>query len=304
MPNAHAPAPRPLSPACLRDLGVQIDLLAKVTVDTGALRWLQVTPCASALRVHGRGVELLRVEETHSVPVLEVTNHSPWSVLLPSETVLRGGLQTRMVERSVVVPASASASVPVRCVERARWEEDGRGAQFSTGAQMSSTTRARLRRSPTGSDQRTVWREVDEDLERTQTTSVTSSYEAVQQRVGRATRATRARLGEPPAEANGALLLFQRGFGWLEVFPHRDGLVGAIDGLLAGFVDDGARAERTSTRRASTRIVDDVLDARLSCQVPPNGVGHPYSLEGALDRGHALFVEGRLAHLAACVGYQ
>ncbi len=282
-----------------------MDLLHKIGFAGGALRWLTVAPCDSDLLVHGhgRGVDLLTVEETNSVPVLDVTNPGARPVLLPSETVLRGGLQTRMVERSVVVPARASASVPVRCVERSRWHDDGRGAQFSTAPQMSSTTRGRLKRSPTGSDQRTVWREVDEDLERTQTMSATASYEAVQERVHRATSEVRARLGEPPEHANGALLLFPRGFGWLEVFPQRDGLVGALDGLISGFVDGGASGGEATSRRASARIVDDLLDAPLSKQPVAAGTGQAFTLDGQLDRGHALFVGDRLAHLAACVGY-
>lgn len=210
-----------------------------------------------------------------------------------------------MVARSVVVPAGARVDVPVRCVERARWAPDARDTRFSTSTQMSSATRSRLRRARGPSDQATVWHEVDKDLRRTESTSMTSSYEAVQERLRDAIGQLKQRGEiEPPADANGALVLFRRGFGWLEIFPHRAALGVAVDALLSGFVDRGASNDPAQRRRSSSRILDDVRETRLVVNVGAPGVGCDYVVDGQLDSGHVIMLAGRVAHLAARIGYE
>ena len=305
MPNPNreaAPSPKPKR---LLDLNLRFERLGVVELPEGSIRWLSATPCSADLNVHDAGSESLRFEETGSVPVVRAVNDGAAGVHLPSETVLRGGLQTRMVARSVVVPAGSRVDVPVRCVERARWAPDARDQRFSTSTQMSSATRSRLRRTRGATDQATVWHEVDKDLRRTQSTSRTSSYEAVQERLRDIVDALKQR-GElaPPADANGALLLFRRGFGWLEVFPHRAALHAALDGLLSGLVDQGAAHDRARRQRSSSQILNDVLETRLVEERDSIGAGSAYLVDGQLDNGHVVLIDGRVAHLAARVGYE
>src|SRR5262249_17306992 len=101
----------------LAALGFSWEIVDARAVGRGAIAWLAVGPCAQGLGP----VTALKVEESGAVPVLELRNEGAQPILVPGHLVVSGGLQTRAIERSVVVPAGASVRVPVKCVERGRW---------------------------------------------------------------------------------------------------------------------------------------------------------------------------------------
>lgn len=61
------------------------------------------------------------VRETGSVPSLLVENQGDKPVFAPAGMYLRGGGQDRMLAVSIVIEAHTSGEIPVRCVERNRW---------------------------------------------------------------------------------------------------------------------------------------------------------------------------------------
>lgn len=65
--------------------------------------------------------------ESASVPQLQVTNLKHIPVIIPAGRVLEGGRQTRTVNVSILVPAGATITIPVSCVEAGRWHG---GSQF------------------------------------------------------------------------------------------------------------------------------------------------------------------------------
>ncbi|MEY4995605.1 MAG: hypothetical protein RLZ67_330 [Actinomycetota bacterium] len=71
----------------------------------------------------------LEVSELDSatVPQLQVTNKKGVPVIIPAGRVLEGGRQTRTVNVSILVPAGATITIPVSCVEAGRWHG---GSQF------------------------------------------------------------------------------------------------------------------------------------------------------------------------------
>lgn len=71
----------------------------------------------------------LKVSELDSatVPQLQVTNTKDIPVIIPAGRVLEGGRQTRTVNVSILVPAGATITIPVSCVEAGRWHG---GMQF------------------------------------------------------------------------------------------------------------------------------------------------------------------------------
>ena len=71
----------------------------------------------------------LEVSELASatVPQLLVTNKKDIPVIIPAGRVLEGGRQTRTVNVSILVPAGATITIPVSCVEAGRWHG---GSQF------------------------------------------------------------------------------------------------------------------------------------------------------------------------------
>lgn len=65
-----------------------------------------------------------------SVPTLRATNPAAHpSVILEGELVF-GGLQDRIINSTIIVPANSSIEVPVSCVEQGRWSNEG---SFSRG---------------------------------------------------------------------------------------------------------------------------------------------------------------------------
>lgn len=66
------------------------------------------------------GFDVKELEEA-SVSTLEVRNTTDHAVLIPQGTLLSGGLQTRVLEREVLVEAGQYEELDVRCVEQGRW---------------------------------------------------------------------------------------------------------------------------------------------------------------------------------------
>jgi len=58
-----------------------------------------------------------------NVETLEVRNTSDHAVLIPQGTLISGGLQTRVLEREVLVESGQYEELAVRCVEAGRWGE-------------------------------------------------------------------------------------------------------------------------------------------------------------------------------------
>src|SRR4051794_25416537 len=106
----------------LEALGVTCAVLAVQAIGCGRVAWLSVAPSAQAVTsARARAAESLAIEETGTVALLRVRNRANEPLLVPSDMVLAGGRQTRVVERSVIVPALGDVGLPARCVERKRW---------------------------------------------------------------------------------------------------------------------------------------------------------------------------------------
>lgn len=99
-------------------------------------------PASPVITGPGAGVEIAE-QPNATVPTLRATNRSDQPVLLVEGQVVRGGLQDRVLNVSIVVPAGESIDIPVSCVEQGRWS---RGSQFDDG--RSFATR-RVRRAKT-----------------------------------------------------------------------------------------------------------------------------------------------------------
>jgi len=107
------------------------------------------------------------------VPTLRFTNGADRTVLVPAGSVVTGGLQNRMVNVSVLLPAAGSLDVPVSCVQAGRWAGS---AGFDRGRTYAPRRVRRTNdltvdlnlRSGRGAraDQGRVWATVDHELAR------------------------------------------------------------------------------------------------------------------------------------------
>ncbi|MEY3072759.1 MAG: hypothetical protein RLZZ353_955 [Actinomycetota bacterium] len=138
------------------------------------------------------GEEDLVIEELPSaeVPTLRFTNGAGRPVLVPAGSLVSGGLQNRMVNVSVLLPAATALDVPVSCVQAGRWSGQGaftRGRSFAPRRvrRTNELTVDLNLRSGRGAraDQRHVWATVDHELHREGLASATRDLEELDRRV-------------------------------------------------------------------------------------------------------------------------
>lgn len=126
-------------------------------------------------------VEITEVSEQGSVPNLQVTNKSLNDIIILDGEELIGAKQNRIVNATVVVPASSSVLTPVSCVEQGRWRYTSK--EFSTGDSFSYPSLRRQKHSDvtsslrsTGrytSDQGRIWEDISSKSQRMNVTSDT-----------------------------------------------------------------------------------------------------------------------------------
>jgi hypothetical protein len=293
----------------MADLGVAWTILSLESVGSGVVAWLAVTPCAKG--VHGHGAEHpLRIEETGDVPILRVLHDGGVPILLPSDVVLAGGKQTRVVERSVILAPRSTTDVPVRCVERGRWSSrpGPSSGQFEAKDMVGLEMRRDLNKmksenhARTGvyqADQQGVWDRVDRELTASRVMSTTASYEACLDSPERKKRArTSKRRARPAPGANGVLVIDASSAVWLEVYPSESALVAAASMLLSDLFDAGLAPVQTD--RAAVESILEQMARSPTRRVPPvpGTLGDARVLVGAASTGSCLFMDGALAHLA------
>ncbi len=290
--------------------GLRWEIVSLAELPGGAITWLRVGPAANEIGSAMLARDLV-IEETGVVARLRVGNPSKTPVLLPSDLVLDGGKQARVVERSVIVPAFATAEVPVRCVEQGRWApRDARTAQsFQVASPQAlasreyNTCRKQFHAKTRGSyelDQSEVWAEVQRELEGSQVRSVTQSYTAfLSFRAERVAHARKLDI-QPPMGANGLALARSNGTVWIEVFPNREDMCSIVPLVLADALD--AAPYETTALWVQSAIHHVGTASLLGVPAPPATIGETYVLDGHDVAGSVLVFGGRVAHLVARVG--
>ena len=184
---------------------------------------LAVFPLMSALRsplVYLMLAEALRkglvtvreISEGGSVPDLSVENRADVAVLIVDGEELVGAKQNRVANLSMLIPAGKTTIIPVSCVEGGRWAYSSAEfsasdhVQFSRGrAERLDSVHRSIRSTGTRrSDQRQVWRSIDEKAAQMRVASPTGAMSSI-------------------FEGHAATL-----DAYVEAFVARDGQVGAV----------------------------------------------------------------------------
>jgi hypothetical protein len=297
-----APASPPRT--TLASLGFTARVLDAQRLGKGLVAWLRVEPVASHVGLLD-GLAGFVVEETGTVARLRARNRTKTPVLVPSDTVVGGGWQTRVVERSVVIAGGAEAVVPVRCVEQHRW--GGARRDFSVEGTTSAPTRAQFARmkdaalrsgGPYGLDQGAVWRRVRDELAASRVTSPTESYADLLRRPPPA----RAPQTSPllPEGANGALVVHGEGTVWIEAFASDAHLRARAPALVE---DAGSADSRRGAAADAGRLLDEAWQAELLAVDAVEGtLGDAMALRGERVAGGLLLIDHSLVHLGASIG--
>jgi hypothetical protein len=124
-------------------------------------------------------VVISEVSEGGSVPELEVSNQSAADVIILDGEELIGAKQNRIVNTTIVVPATTKVTIPVSCVQQRRWHYTSRNFSTSNSVAYASLRRKKhtsvtenLRASASyASDQSEIWRDVEAKAARMATPS-------------------------------------------------------------------------------------------------------------------------------------
>ena len=225
----------------------------------------------------------ITVEEQSAanVPTLTVTNPGNDPVLLLEGEVVNGGLQDRMLNTSVLVPAGATIDLPVSCVEHARWsgtrrfERDGfratRRVRRATQAGVDDNVR---RYGERRSDQAAVWASVSHELNRLDVQHPTGSITAAHH-VDRRPGINLAERG-PAADQIGVAISHGRRVVSVELFGSTDLLGAAWPGIVrAALLDTPTHVRGAPSSTKVLRFLDRWF-ATPSASVRGVGAGVEY----------------------------
>lgn len=301
----------------LTSLGFEWSTLSATELPHGTLVWLAISPAAQDLAPAALANELL-IAETGVVPRLRVRNPTRADILLPSDLVVDGGKQARVLERSVIIEAGAEVEIPVRCVEEGRWQarDAASATRFAVAASATVDSREHLTRLKQDKLRATktyalgqddVWSHVAAELDKHGVRSATGSYTTyLSKRELRVEQAKKLAV-RPPAEANAVAVLRDGGAAWIEAFPSCDHVAPSVVGIVADLIDeparDGKRARPFAEPRSrARRILEKLAAAELvAVASPPGTVGTSYAIDADEAAGCLLLRGHRLAHLAATV---
>jgi hypothetical protein len=305
---------RNLKTSCA-SLGLEWKVLSSHELPGGSLVWLHVSPNADDLAAAGAVRELV-IAETGVVARLRVKNPCGRDVLLPSDVVVDGGKQARVVERSVIIPAFAEVDIPVRCVEAGRWHpRDAQTAQsFEVSSSVSSGTREHIaqlkqrslrQRKRYDLDQGEMWNHVTSELDREELTSVTSSYTAVLVKRQHRMDQARAREVKAPQGANGVAVIRPGGACWVEAFPSQGHVDAAVASFVADLLDEPAAPrppQAVSPHERAASALGTMWGAHVIAVSTPEGTrGDSFAIDAEGVAGCVLLRGAELAHLAVRV---
>lgn|GEM_PF-249843 len=114
-------------------------------------------------------VEITEVSEHGEVPQLRVVNRGDTPVLLVDGDELLGAMQNRIVNLSILVPASATLVIPVSCVEAGRWAPHSREFTESPhtvfararASKLAAVSESLASHGQRHADQSAVWTEIE-----------------------------------------------------------------------------------------------------------------------------------------------
>ncbi|MFB3882197.1 MAG: ARPP-1 family domain-containing protein [Armatimonadota bacterium] len=117
--------------------------------------------------------EVMELKESE-VNRLRVRNRAKEPVFIMAGEMLRGGKQDRIAGDDLIVPAKATLTIPVFCVEHGRWA--GRESGFSVGHSLAG---AGARKAARARDQGAVWSSVAEQQDALRAPSSTGALRSV-----------------------------------------------------------------------------------------------------------------------------
>jgi hypothetical protein len=250
---------------------------------------------------------ITEVSEQGSVPELRVQNDLDTPVLLLDGEELVGAKQNRVVNLTILVPAHATITIPVSCVEAGRWRHatpeflGSPRAQFREGRarKVSQVTAALKSTARPASDQGDVWACIDERAQQLQahapSRAMSDVYKAREHTVDEYVRAMRAVEGQC-----GAAFAINGRLAGVEIFDAPRTLAGLLPKIVSSYALDAIVATAGIAAPAfAPAFVRKWLDAVSRVRTtshPGVGLGESIRWDAPGLTAAALALDSRLVH--------
>jgi hypothetical protein len=239
-----------------------------------------------------------------------VENPSDCPVLLVEGETVTGGLQNRVINVSILVPAGATLQIPVSCIEQGRWRDGhsfGRGRVFTTRRvrrDKLAGVAANVRRGGNKqSDQHAVWSAVGNELNRLHVANATGAFTGVEAVFDADTglaRVTDELVGKGPLPGQcGVVVSHGSRIVAADVFATPDMLACHWEAIVRSIMLD-APEHATGSPSASRALRFLRRFAEGSSQIVPGvGLGREHHVTAKQLVGQALVLDDILVHASA-----
>ncbi len=257
----------------------------------------------------GSGVSIAERPDAE-VPTLVADNAGDRSALLVDGEIVEGGLQTRVINVSVLVAAHSQVLIPVSCVEQGRWNG---GDSFQRGRSFAPRRVRRTKHASIGdnvrrsgdkrTDQGAVWSTVASELTRMNAASASGALTAGDARLDdprvMQTVDELCRRGPLPGQC-GVVVTHGARIVSAELFATPAMLAAHWEALIRGVLLDAPAVEPTS-RPSLTRAVRFLRSLSKSEATVTDGVGlgREYHLRTPKLVAQALVHDGFVVHASA-----
>jgi hypothetical protein len=269
-----------------------------------------------------RSVEVTESSEIGSVPVLELRSTADVPVLLLDGEELVGAKQNRILNTSVLAPASKTIQLPVSCVEQGRWRYVSRAFKGSdhtlfakARARKAERMAMRFKAQAVGgrvqsqsvamafdADQTAIWGDVSDKLSRMKVRSASAAMLDGFESFAPNLAAFEEALAPLPGQT-GAMFALDGAIAGVELLPSALAFNKLFRKLLRSYAIDAleetdAPAPAAPPQSEARAFLGRVASASVR-SAPGVGLGEDLRIEGDGCVGHALVHEGALLHLAA-----
>ncbi|TMC52196.1 MAG: hypothetical protein E6J20_13315 [Chloroflexi bacterium] len=263
-------------------------------------------------------ISIEEVSEAGAVGTLRVVNRGGEPVLLVEGEVLLGMKQTRVLNLTILVPATAVLEVPVSCVEAGRWhavseESTGKSAVNlapSVRAAKTVTVARSMRSTRTfASDQGAVWAGVNRMLDRYGAHAPSRSYGDLAGTNAVHLTAIASSVEPAPGQV-GVIACVGGRVACVDIFETPEVLASLWSGLVASYQAEALIADNVGSKRLGARA--DAAARRWFRSIPAGstsvgpdiGLGSHISVVAPDLEAAALVHAGQVLHLSAFPAHQ
>jgi len=260
---------------------------------------------------HASGLVGVTEKPQASVPTLLVINRAPLPILILDGEEVVGGLQNRVVNTTLLVPAASTLELDVSCVEHGRWHPSATDA-FSPGEAVYPTLRRQKAEHVTASlsasgvpraDQAAVWNEISTRHARHATPSSTQAVHDAYVERAEALRRAEESLRYPADGPVGVVGVVAGQPVCADIFDRPSTLATYWPRLVRSYTleaEDVASAGSTTgafNAASLTRFLASAAAASV-CTFASRGLGDDLRLANSRLVGAALVHEGSAVHTA------